>query len=258
MYSAFFQSPNFGYPKGSFGRGGHEIIGIGLHISGAHWESNYHHIMNPGANASYNAIIRDDGSAVSLVAESNAAYSHGRVDRPTWPLLKSGINPNLYTLSLARTGSNQNTWTPEQLTGTLRVLRAWGQKYNIALRRPYIFGHFEIDGQGRWYCPGAPFFNRVIAALGADARDPAPVLDRTWQRVIAGSFKRLDLARVRNEMLRTIGFNSFITRFVDERNVLWYRVVAGSFLEQENALRQARQIQALGLDTFIIPYAERS
>jgi len=257
VYSAVFQSPNFGYPKGTGGRGGHEIAAIGLHISGGRWESNYAWIMNPKANASYNAIVRDDGSAALLVAEENAAYSHGRVDRPTWPLIRPGVNPNLYTLSLARTGSNQNSWTPEQLAGTLRVLKAWGKKYAIPLRRPYIFGHFEIDSVGRWYCPGAPFFNRVIAELGADARDPAPAINRTWHRVVAGSFRRADLARVRGEMLQTIGFNPFIARHVDEKNTTWHRVVTGSFLEQENALRQARQIQALGLDTFIAPYRER-
>jgi hypothetical protein len=109
-YDVIYKSPNFGYPKGREGRGGHEIIAIGLHITGAAWESNYRWIMNSAANAGYNAVVRDDGSVVSLVPEENAAYSHGRINRPTWPLLKKGVNPNLYTLSVARTVVVPEVW----------------------------------------------------------------------------------------------------------------------------------------------------
>ena len=89
IYDEAYSSPNFGYPRGAPGRGGQKITGIGLHISGATWQSNYNWIMNPAANASYNAIVKDDGTVVSLVPEQNAAYSHGRINKATWPLLKT-------------------------------------------------------------------------------------------------------------------------------------------------------------------------
>ncbi len=165
IYDEVYISPNFGYPKGSSGRRGHKIIGACVHISGAEWQSNYNWIMNAVANASYNAIIKRDGAIVSLVPEQNAAYSHGRMNSPSWPLLKPGINPNLYTLSVARVGSDQNRWTPEQMVSTVKLLTYWSKKYDFPLERPYVFGHFEIDTTGRWYCPGKPFFDALIGEL---------------------------------------------------------------------------------------------
>jgi N-acetyl-anhydromuramyl-L-alanine amidase AmpD len=218
IYDEVYQSPNFGYPKGSFGRGGRKIEGICLHITGASWQSNYNWIMNSAANASYNALVKEEGTVVSLVPEQNAAYSHGHINKPTWPLLKEKVNPNLYTLSLARTGSNQNTWTPAQLASTLKVLRHWSEKYNIPLKRPYIFGHFEIDSVSRWYCPGKPFFERVISELEAEAHlndqgtteATGPVV---WHRVIAGSYKNPDNAIRQVQFLRANGIDAFIDRY---------------------------------------------
>ena len=218
IYDEAYSSPNFGYPRGAPGRRGQKITGIGLHISGATWQSNYNWIMNPAANASYNAIVKDDGTVVSLVPEQNAAYSHGRINKATWPLLKAATNPNLYTLSLARTGSNQNTWTPQQLESTLKVLKCWGDKYDIPLKRPYIFGHFEIDAVDRWYCPGRGFFDRVIAELekerfpvGAATNDEPD--SATWYRVIAGSYRNPQRAEEQVEKLRSGGIEAFIVRY---------------------------------------------
>ncbi len=221
IYDVVYSSPNFGYPRGSFERRGHNIIGIGLHITGGSWQSSYSWIMNPAANASYNAIVKDDGSVVSLVPEKGAAYAHGRINRPSWPLLKKGVNPNLYTLSLARTGTNQNSWTGDQLKATLKVLKYWSDKYNIPLERPYVFGHFEIDSVGRLFCPGHRFFERVIKALeegehlatdeAADAQT-----ESIWHRVIAGSYRVRANAEQQVERLRISGIDAFVMPHRDD------------------------------------------
>jgi len=270
IYDETFKSPNFGYPKGSFGRAGQEIIAVCLHITGARWESNLNWIMNPSANASYNAVVRDDGSVVSLVPEHTAAYSHGRINKATWPLLKSGINPNLYTLSLARTGANQNTWAPAQLESTLKVLKYWHKKYGVPLKRPYIFGHFEIDSAGRWYCPGRGFFDRVISELegaepksvgdekesSADAAAPGPEPE-TWHRVVAGSYRSKRYARQAIRQLELNGHRAFLAEHVEidePGSITWYRVIAGSFLEPHNAEMLAARLRAEGYDAFIAHY----
>ncbi len=262
VYDEVYSSPNFGYPKGAFGRNGHKIEGIGLHITGARWESNYSWIMNPASNASYNAVIKDDGAVVSLVPEQNAAYSHGRINKATWPLLKKAANPNLYTLSLARTGSNQNTWTPEQLTSTLYVLKHWGRAYDLPLKRPYIFGHFEIDSLGRWYCPGASFFERVISELSRREPDDNPVAAIPWHRVVAGSFRNPVYARRRVEHLANSGVSAFTTPFQDpdpagSQIATWHRVIAGSFRDPENARVRAGELCARGIDAFVVRYIEQ-
>jgi N-acetyl-anhydromuramyl-L-alanine amidase AmpD len=232
IYDQVYSSPNFGYPKGAIGRCSHKVIAICLHITGASWQSNYSWIMNPKANASYNAIVKDDGTVVTLVPEGSAAYSHGKINKATWPLLKAGVNPNLYTLSLARTGSDQNRWTEAQLASTLKVLRHWGKAYNIPLKRPYIFGHFEIDSVGRWYCPGRPFFDQVIAELAkeqqaAGAPEPASVTPSTSP-----------------------------AEPTSQQEVTWYRVVAGSYRSYASAEREAAKLRAQGLDAFVAPYSE--
>ncbi len=253
MYDKIYQSPNFGYPRGVSGRNGQDIIGICLHVTGANWTSNYHWMMNPAANASYNCVVREDGSTASLVPEQNAAYSHGRINKPTWPLLKSGVNPNLYTLSLARTGANQNTWTDEQLVSTLDVLRTWAHQYDIPLKRPYIFGHFEIDSVNRWYCPGRPFFDAVISEIEAEGG----TMDRyLWHRVIAGSFQQADNAIFRQDALRRINISTFIAPYLDEENKTWYRVVAGSYMDQGYAKRFVNSLKYKGIDAFIVQHRE--
>lgn len=257
MYEAEYQSPNYGYPKGSHGRNGHKIIGICLHITGAAWESNLNWIMNPAANASYNAIVRDDGSIASLVPEENAAYSHGRSNGATWPLLKGSVNPNLYTLSLARTGSDQRTWTAAQLAGTLKALSVWSRQYDIPLKRPYIFGHFEINSVNRWYCPGEQFFERVITELGklpdAGREQNAP---KVWHRVIAGSFREEENAGRRQQALKDSGIQTFLAPYTDADGQHWHRVVAGSYLNPANARVRAHTLMDSGFDAFVVRYRE--
>lgn len=176
IYHETYNSPNFGYGgKGNPGRHGHKIIGAGVHITGGEWESNRNWILNPASNASYNCVIKRDGTRAQFVAESNPAYSHGRINKATWPLLKTGVNPNIYTLSVARVGSNQNLWTPEQMESTLEILKYWSEKYNFPLARPHVFGHFEIDAAGRWYCPGKPFFDELVRRMATYSAPAVPV-----------------------------------------------------------------------------------
>ena len=175
IYDLKYYSPNFGYPKGSKGRRGQQIIGVGTHISGAEWQSNYNWIMNPAANASYNAIILRDGRIVQLVPEEDAAYSHGKITKPSWPLLKSGVNPNLYTLSVARVGSNQNTWDAAQMNSMVRLIMYWAGKYSFKPEWPAVFGHKHIDSVDRWYCPGDPFLTELYKRLKLAAPSPTPI-----------------------------------------------------------------------------------
>ncbi len=255
VYDEVYKCANYGYPKGSHGRNGQQITAIGLHISGGSWSSNYSWIMNPKSNASYNAIIKDDGRIVSLVPEENAAYAHGRILKSTWPLLKSGINPNLYTLSLARTGTNQRTWTTAQLDSTIRLLKHWCGKYKIKPVRPYIFGHFEVDSVGRWYCPGQNFFETVIAELAAGG--PLTVEEpRHLFKVVAGSFRFKSNADIRLKILISLGINACISTEHDKNGQAWHKVVAGSYFNVDEARAYAARLNTLGLDSFVARYQE--
>lgn len=165
VYDEVYKSPNFGYPRGTKGRNGHKIIGVGVHITGAEWASNKSWIMNPAANASYNAIVKRDGKIAQFVEETDAAWSHGKIVKPSWPLLKSGVNPNLYTLSVSRVGSNQNLWDKPQMDSIVALILYWAKKYNFEPKWPYVFGHRHIDSVGRWFCPGNPFLEELYKQL---------------------------------------------------------------------------------------------
>lgn len=253
MYDAVYRSPNFGYPKGSAGRRGHEITAIGLHISGGSWSSNYNWIMNPESKASYNAIVLDDGQIYSLVAEDNTAYSHGKVRKSTWALLKPDVNPNLYTLSLARTGTDQRKWATAQLDATVKLLRYWCDKYRIKPVRPYIFGHSEIDSVRRWFCPGHNFFETVILELEKDA-PRADGRDLVIYTVVAGSFRHRSNADNRVMLLARMGVKSFVTKEVNRHNQVVHRVIAGSYTSAKHARLNSARLQRMGIDSFIVTY----
>lgn len=250
IYDEIYKSPNYGYPKGSSGRHGHKPMAVGVHIGGALWPSNYSWIMNPNANASYNCYIKLDGTIVSFVPEDSPAYSHGMINQATWPLLKSGVNPNIYTLSISREGSNQNTWTDAQMQSTVKVLKYWSKKYDIPLKRPYIFGHFEIDSAGRWYCPGRPFFDALIAAI--EKADDEEVDDSIY-RVISGSFSSLENAEKHALGLTKLSpsFKPLIV-YNDVNGQLLYRVIAAQHSSSTDAGLVNKWLRDRGITSFIV------
>ena len=192
-----------------------------------------------------------------MAPAEKAAYPHGRIKRATWPLLKGSVKPNLYTLSLVRTVSNQRTWTREQLHGTLKALKIWTRQYDIPLKRPYIFGHFEIDSVDRWYCPGEAFFERVMTELAKiDTNDFEVNEPKIWHRVVAGSFRDEQNASRRQHTLKDGGIKSFITPFTDADGQYWHRVIAGSYYNPENARAQANNLVSSGIDAFVVRYKE--
>jgi N-acetylmuramoyl-L-alanine amidase len=174
MYDEFIPSPNYGYPRGTKGRNGQKIIGVCVHISGAEYPSNIAWMTKPGASAAYTVLVKRDGKTVQLVDEGNAQWAHGKVNKPTWPLLKPGVNPNLYALAISRVGSDQRKWDPPQMDTIVRIIRAWSKKYGFPAAWPHVFGHKHIDSVGRWYCPGDPFLEELYKRLAA-AEEPAPV-----------------------------------------------------------------------------------
>lgn len=205
MYDETVLSPNFGYPKrGTKGRGNQKIIGVGVHISGGEYPGNIAWLTRPNGGSSYNVLVKRDGKAVLLVDPANAAWAHGKISKPKWSLLKTGVNPNLYTLSISRVGSNQNLWDPPQMDTIVRIIKSWSAQYGFPAEFPHVFGHKHIDSVDRWYCPGDPFLKELYVRLQIDDK-PEPVepeKDVMW-RVIAGSYKDKHTAEmVRANLMR--------------------------------------------------------
>ena len=251
IYDKKYFSPNFGYPKGTDGRRGYEIVGVGVHISGAEWQSNYSWIMNPSSNASYNAIIQRDGSIVSLVPESNAAYSHGRINKPDWPFLKAGVNPNLYTLSVARVGSNQNTWDKPQMDSTVRLILHWADKYGFKPEWPYVFGHKNIDSVDRWYCPGTPFLDALYVELAKAVA--APMEPSVAYRIIVSSHTRWEDAEASRRHIQQLfpTHEPFIVRNI-VHGTYWFRVVLREVERHDQARAVIDAVKRKGLTAWSV------
>lgn len=175
--------PNFGYPKGNPGRNGQQIIAIVNHVAGGYWNSNYNWIMNPTSNASYHYYVKKTGEIVQFVEESNASYANGRIEKPTWRLLKSSnINPNLYTIAISREGHNHESLTNEQYKSILELHQMLISKYNIPITRDHIIGHYMIDSINRAYCPGHVFpWDKLLNDL---KNSKTPVVNKPLPKVI--------------------------------------------------------------------------
>lgn len=216
MYDETHLSPNFGYPRrGTKGRQGEKILGVGVHISGGEWPGNLAWILNPKANASYNVLIKRDGKAALFVPPENAAWSHGAIKKPNWPLLKKGVNPNLYTLSISRVGSDQRKWDPPQMDTTVRIIKEWSKEYNFPAEWPHVFGHRHIDSVDRWYCPGDAFLKELWIRLAQEEVEPSPPSGGVMWRVIAGSYRDLHNANMVKANLQRMGVTGV---FIEKRN----------------------------------------
>ncbi len=206
MFDETHLSPNFGYPRrGTKGRQGYKIEGVCVHISGGEWAGNRAWIMNPAASASYNVLVKRDGKAAMFVDPNDAAWSHGAVRSPKWPLLKTGVNPNLYTLSICRVGSDQRKWDPPQMDTIVRIIKLWANEFDFPAKWPNVFGHKHIDSVNRWYCPGDPFLNELYVRLAVPDIEPEPALPNTVFRVVAGSYKDRHNAEMVAANLRRMG-----------------------------------------------------
>jgi len=205
MFDETRLSPNYGYPRGTAGRGGQRIEGVGVHISGGELAGNLSWISNPRANASYNVLVARDGKAILLVPTANAAWAHGAVRNSKWPMLRNGVNPNLHTLSIARVGSDQRKWDPPQMDTIVKIIKAWSKEFNFPAKWPNVFGHKHIDSVNRYFCPGDLFLSELYVQLATFDAEPEILPSNRMFRVIAGSYADRHNAEMVMANLRRMG-----------------------------------------------------
>lgn len=84
------------------------------------------------------------GEIHQYVQESEVAWANGRVNNPTAKLLKPGINPNLYTISIENEGFDLSKNPEVQLDTCANLVKEICGRYNIPIDRDHIIGHYEI------------------------------------------------------------------------------------------------------------------
>ncbi|MBT9164041.1 MAG: hypothetical protein DDT23_00030 [candidate division WS2 bacterium] len=163
----------FGYPQGRMGRGGLRPTALVIHvmegtINGTTSWFRRPISSNPGSKVSYNYGVGKNGRIVCWVRDENAAWANGGIQNPTWRgLLKTAsgyVNPNLYTISIAREGFNGELCTPRQYQSLLYVVRLMVDKYRLPINRNTIIGHYEIDSR-KPLCPGRINLDHFVSEL---------------------------------------------------------------------------------------------
>lgn len=133
-------------------RGGFLPEAVVVHIAEGPFPAIGNWFKNPIAQVSAHYGVGQQGQIDQYVAEERAAWHGGNVLRPTWGLLKAGINPNRYTIGIEHAGFATDAWTDIMYETSASLVRDICDRWNIPLDRNHIIGHREIFA-GKT-CPG--------------------------------------------------------------------------------------------------------
>lgn len=88
--------------------------------------------------------IGKKGDVHQYVKEADTAWHAGRVDNPTWDLVKAGINPNLYTIGIEHEGKAGDAWTEAMKKASAALIKEICTRWSIPIDRDHIIGHYQI------------------------------------------------------------------------------------------------------------------
>ena len=154
MYN-FFESPNKW-----IGRRGKKPEAIVIHITQGAFKGALSWLTNPASQVSAHFLISEVGEIAQLVKCENTAWHAGVVVRPTWPLIKQGINPNFYTLGIELAGFPNIIPSMAQIIACARLAHDLTNQFSIPIDNQHIIPHNSINGAKS--CPGP---NINIAAI---------------------------------------------------------------------------------------------
>lgn len=134
------------------GRQGHSVKAIVLHVTEGSFASAMAWTHNPESQASYHFIIDMDGTIYSTVDIKDTAWHSGKVVKPVWKGIETGVNPNLYTVSIARAGFAKDKPTRLQTLSICELIGELAMQLNLPLNEETLVFHREIRGDKS--CPG--------------------------------------------------------------------------------------------------------
>lgn len=133
--------------------------------------------QSPISKLSAHYGIGKKGEVHQYVNEKDTAYHAGRVNAPTWGLIKMAenglyINPDYYTVGIEHEGDINTDWTDEMYSASSNLIRAISLRWSIPIDRKHVIGHHEIYSLKT--CPGNVVdINKLIAM----AANPKPVIE---------------------------------------------------------------------------------
>lgn len=147
-------SPNFWD-----GRSGYKPEAVVIHIMDGTLIGTDSHFASPATEVSSHYGIGQTGEIHYYVKEENAAWHAGRVNSPSWTLLKQNVNPNYYTIGIEHEGRPETVWPDTMKKASATLIRDICRRWNIPIDREHIIGHHQIDGVRR---PNCPAYNKAI------------------------------------------------------------------------------------------------
>jgi len=144
-------SPNFSSPKG------YKNIAIVDHIMAGTLAGTDSWFANPDSKVSSHFGVGKNGEIHQYVNLNNPAWANGGVNKPSWPLLIPGVNPNYYTVSIEHEGNSGDVMPEAQYQATLALHRWLIETLGISVTRDNIIGHYRIDSVNKANCPGTGF-----------------------------------------------------------------------------------------------------
>ena len=110
-------------------------------------------------------VVDGDGHIYQYVDESDTAFHAGLVINPSWRLLHSGVNPNLYTLGVAGVTGTGMQWSDVLYDTLTELLQELCAQWSLPPDADHIVLHSEIRASKD--CTGKGFDkNKLLAKLG--------------------------------------------------------------------------------------------
>lgn len=163
-------SPNF-----TTGRKIYKPEAVVIHIMEGSLSGTDSWFKSPVSNVSAHYGIGNTGEVHQYVDETNTAWHAGRVNAPSWKLIKpsdSGlfINPNFYTTGIEHEGNEDSEWTNSMYNSSSEMVRSICSRWNIPIDRDHVIGHHEIYSLKT--CPGSKVDLNKLIALASNSSVP--------------------------------------------------------------------------------------
>jgi N-acetyl-anhydromuramyl-L-alanine amidase AmpD len=166
------------------GRAGRAIEAVVLHVTdGDTAAGTLSWFRSPASQVSAHYVVDRDGTVYRAVREADTAWANGVVRQPNLanPLIagwaRSGLNPNLVTVSIEAVGRPATPWPAAQHAAVAELIADICRRRQLPIDRTHIIGHYQLDSLTRPRCPGltAEDWDALIAA----ARQAAATIDPT-------------------------------------------------------------------------------
>lgn len=227
-----------GSPNKWSGREGYRPEAVVVHIMEGTLAGTDSWFADPANEVSAHYGIGTGGQVHQYVVETDSAWHAGRRARPTWRMLKEGVNPNLYTIGIEHEGLPATPWSDAMLGASTQLAAAICNRWSIRVDRDHLIGHREI--YARKTCPGSwidldAWTARVLQVV----LDPASY-NFVAQPGTARTLANLNLRRgapttlapvaataAKGETLSYVGWTS--NGLTVNGNPHWYKTSAGQF-----------------------------